>query len=183
MKRYIFVSVVCVAVAAGGMLFGKSLKKVDNKGIANIVFASSAIEKGKESSAQLKTSFTSGDKIFARCYFPKAVGNFKNGETCHIHLWVDGKVIWNGEYTGRALPEPSWDQIQVYIRNTGDDDFRGAISNALDTVSSGSHEVQVVVLRDKFMKYKKVIKGNSVTKEPVYQPVYLSKGTFTYTAE
>lgn len=185
MKRSVFLFIVLLSVfsIAASAIFAGSLKKIDTKGIANIVFSSSAIEKGKENPAAMKTVFTSGDKIFARCYFPRAVGSFKNGETCHVHLWVDGKVIWHGEYSGRALPEPSWDQIQIYVRNTGDDDFRGAISNALDTVSPGSHEVQVVVLRDKFMKYKKVIKGSSVTKEPVYQPVYLSKGTFNYTAE
>jgi len=182
MKRsyFLFITGICILTLAGADLFAKSYKKVDSAKTANMIFASSAIGKGKESSVTLKDSFTSSESIYARCYFPKAIGRFDKGEKCHLHLWVDGKVIWRGVYSGRTLPDASWDQIQIYIRNTGENDFNGAISNALDTVSSGSHEVQFIILRDKFMKYKYIKDGKSVTKEPVYKPVYLSKGKFNY---
>lgn len=170
-------SIVAVDVMA------QSTKEVDAQGVANIIFASSAIGKGQEKSAVLKDKFNSEDKIFARCYFPGPIGNFKKGEEAHIHLWLNGKVVWTGTYSGKGLPEPSWDQIQVYIRNTGDDDFRGAISNALATAPSGENKVQILILRDKYVRNKLVKKGNSVIEEPVFQPINLSKGSFTYTVK
>ncbi len=178
-RHFLVIAVTVLSVIAADVMAG-SKKVIDSKGIANMIFASKGISKGREDSAQLKTSFTSRDKIFARCYFPRAIGRFSRGEKLHLHLYLDGKVIWRGTYSGRTLPNAKWDQIQLYIRNTGDDDFNGRMSRALDRASSGSHKVMFVLLRDKFMKYKKVVKGNRVTKERVYKPVYLSKGIFNY---
>lgn len=174
---FIIVSMTAADVTA------RSYKKVDSQGIANMIFASAPIGKGKEGRVRLKTRFTSRDKIYARSYFPRAIGRFSRGEKCHVHLWLDGKVVWRGVYSGRTLPNSSWDQIQLYIKKTGDDDFKGGMSRALGRASSGSHQVQIVILRDKLMKYKYIKKGNRVTKEPVYKPVYLSKGKFTYIAQ
>ncbi len=158
--------------------FLQAQRKIDSKGIGNMIFASTSISKGQESRVQLKTNFTPSDKIYARGYFPGPVGAFSRGEQMHVHLYVDGKVAWRGTYG--TPPNASWDQMSLYMRRTGDDDFKGGMSRALDTVTSGSHEVMVMFVRDKFLKYKEVIKGNSVTKEPVYAPVNLSKGKFTF---
>lgn len=185
MKRghvILVIGITMVSIATAGLV-AQSTKKIDSEGIANMIFASAAIGKGQEGSAALKDSFTSGDAIYARCYFPGAIGAFSRGEKCHLHLWIDGKVAWRGVYSGASLPDRTWDQIQIYIRNTGEDDFRGAISNALDGLAAGDHEVQFVIVRDKFLKYKVVKKGAQVTQEPVYQPVNLSKGKFTYTVQ
>lgn len=182
MKRIYFLpiailSLLCVRTEDAS---AKKFKKVDSKGIANMIFASRGIKKGKEKRVKLKKKFTSKDKIFARAYFPRKIGRFRRGEKCHVHIWLDGKVVWRGTYSGRSLPNASWDQIQLYIRNTKDDDFKGKMSRALQRASTGKHKVKIVIMRDKFIKYKYVKKGKRVTKRPVYKPVYLSKGTFSY---
>jgi len=182
-KQLLFAAALCALCIISEDAWAKKFKKVDSKGIANMIFASRGIGKGKEKSVTLKDSFTSGDKIYARAYFPRKVGRFKRGESCHVHIWVDGKVVWRGSYSGKSLPNASWDQIQLYIHNTGDDDFKGGMSRALKGLSSGKHKVMVTVVRDKFMKYKYVKAGKGVTKKPIYKPVYLSKGTFTYVAK
>lgn len=156
----------------------QGFKTINDKGQANFIFASQAIGKGKEHTVTLKTGFTPTDKIYARGYFPGAVGSFNDGEKMHVHMWADGKRI--GNWTYGSPPNARWDQMSLYLRNTGDDDFNGGMSRALDRLGSGSHTVKFYFVRDKFLKYKLVKKGNSVRKEPVYKPVYLTAGEFTY---
>jgi hypothetical protein len=170
----------CLVCFQGEQASARKYKKVDSKGIANMVFASKPIPKNKERTVKIKKKFTPQDKIYARAYFPRAIGRFKRGEELNIRIWLDGKVIWRGGYSGRSLPNPGWKQMQIWIRNTKDDAFRGKMGRALDRATSGTHRVTITLVRDKFLKYKYVKTRRGVKKKPIYKPVVISKGTFKY---
>lgn len=170
----------CLTHSHGEGALARKYKKVDSKGIANMVFASKPIPKGKERTVEIKKKFTPKDKIYARAYFPKAIGRFRRGEELNIRIWLDGKVIWRGAYSGRTLPKRRWKQMQIWIRNTKGDDFSGGMRKALDRATSGKHRVMITLVREKFIKYKYVKTRRGVKKKPVYKPVVISKGTFEY---
>ena len=62
---------------------------LNKDGTGNIVFSKTLIKKNEESKNTLVTKFTSGDSIYARAYFPKAIGAFTGEEEGFIDMWVD----------------------------------------------------------------------------------------------
>ena len=165
---------------AGVPSFAQSMKKVNAAGEANFIFSSAAIEKGKENQARLKDTFTSNDKIFGRGYFPKALGKLSNGEEFFQWLYIDGKLTVKG-----ALVDvnPTWDQMQVWLYNTGEDDF-STMSDALRRLSKGSHKVKVAFVRTVYTGSRKDFNDQGKLVEiKQYKPVNYTVGEFTFIAQ
>ncbi len=152
-------------------------KKINEQGEANIIFASTPIELHQEAKAKLKDTFTSNEKIFGRAYFPKAIGKFSNGEEMYENLWIDGKFMVKGPLVDM---DPTWDQMQVWLYNTGEDDFK-MMTQALDNLSKGKHEVAIYLMRTKYTGTKKVLNDQGVWEnKKQYSAVNLSAGKFTF---
>ena len=172
-------SIIIIIFALTGMMLSAqtTYKKIDADGIANIVFASKSISKGAEASAGLKTVFKPGEAIYARCYFPQAFGkyNARTDEEFVVDVWI------NGRFVERKLwkhPEKDWDQILVYVANTGDDDFK-ELASKLDFLDEGENTIMVTVGLERYMHTKDVIQDDgSIKKEKVFSLQILSKGTF-----
>ncbi|MFH2141333.1 MAG: hypothetical protein ABIJ97_02840 [Bacteroidota bacterium] len=157
-------------------------RKINDKGIANMVFANKTIEKGQESNTSLKNSFAENEAIYARCYFPKPFGEYKatSDEKYYIDLYLDGGFV---ERLNQSYPDATWQQISLYIINTGDDDFKN-LENALINAGSGEHKLKVSVGIERYMKTKEVIQDDgSIKKEKVYNMLYLSDGEITITVK
>ncbi len=158
-------------------VFANAYKKINNQGEANIIFASTAIEKGQEAKAKLKDTFTSDEKIFGRAYFPKAIGKFSNGEEMYQNLWIDGKFAVKGPLVDM---DSTWDQMQIWLYKTGEDDFKMMVQ-ALNNLPKGKHEVAIYLMRTKFTGTKWVINDNGESeKKNQYSAVNLSAGKFTF---
>ncbi|GAB4298291.1 MAG: hypothetical protein Kow0068_22220 [Marinilabiliales bacterium] len=150
-------------------------RKINEKGIANMVFSNKAIPKGQESSVTLKNSFSSGEAIYARCYFPKPFGqyNVSSNEDFFIDLYLDGKFV---ERKKMLHPDADWDQISLYVLNTGDDDFKN-LEIALNNAGSGTHTLQVSVGFEKYNTTKKVVNSDgTIENKDVFNAVYISDG-------
>jgi hypothetical protein len=170
--------IIIIFTLSGMMLTAQSsYKKIDADGIANIVFANKTISKGAEASAGLKTIFQPGEAIYARCYFPQAFGkyNARTDEEFVVDVWI------NGRFVERKLwkhPENDWDQIQVYVANTGDDDFK-ELASKLEFLDEGENTIMVTVGLERYMQTKDVIGDDgSIRKEKVFTLQILSKATF-----
>jgi hypothetical protein len=168
-----------IFVAAADIAYSqaKKFRKVDKSGEANIIFSSQQIQLNKESSVKLKTSFNYGEPIYSRVYFPGPIGKLREDEKLFADIWIDDKHA--GRLTYKTV-DPTWDTIQIFINNTGDDEFDASYFSGL---SSGSHKVSIYVAKENFMKSKKVaeIKEDSIEikNKKVFTAKYLSKGTFT----
>jgi hypothetical protein len=157
-------------------------RKIDADGAANIIFANKAIEKGKESSYELKSSFNSNEAIFCRCYFPKKYGDYKprDDEEFVVDLWFNNKFLQRKVW---QKPDAEWDQIQVYLLNTGDDDIK-SFDQAISSAGSGTYKVRVLVGISRYQGTKDVIQPNgSIVKEKVFTMEYISKGDISLTVK
>jgi len=172
-------TIIIIIFALTGMMLTAqtSYKKIDSDGIANIVFASKAISKGAEASAGLKTEFKPGEAIYARCYFPQAFGkyNARTDEEFVVDVWINGRFaerkVWQH-------PEKDWDQIQMYVANTGDDHFK-ELSSKLEFLDDGENTIMITVGLERYMHTKDVIQDDgSIRKEKVFKLQIISKGKF-----
>lgn len=139
-----------------------------------MIFSNQQIKQGMEKRAPLKSEFTSSETIWARAFFPGRLGALRKGESLNLDIWIDGKFV---RRTMVAKPDPAWSQMQIYVRNTGNDDFNRTVFESLDP---GTHQVKISVVHDKFMKKKQVLREGRKVWEDVFAPAYLSEGTFTY---
>jgi hypothetical protein len=179
-KNFLFFLTIGTLLLIGFPLFAQGYKKINAAGEANFIFASSPIEKGKEGQAKLKDTFTSGDKIYGRGYFPKALGKLTNGEEFFQWLYIDGKLAVRG---GLENVDPSWDQMQVWLYNTDENDF-SIMHDALKKLPKGSHKIKVCFVRTVYTGTKQDFndKGKLVDIKQ-YKPVNYTVGEFTFVVQ
>jgi len=176
MKRFIKTATLFSASIHGN----SSFKTTDAKGICNIVFASQPIEKGKEIECGIKSGFSQGEAVYSRCYFPHNFGMFnaREDEQFVVDLFIDKKfarrITWKH-------PDNDWDQIQVYVVNTGDDDFTD-LSTHIHSLESGTHTILLTVGLERYMHTKEIVHADdSITKEDMFTLQVISKGEFSIT--
>jgi predicted Ser/Thr protein kinase len=76
-------------VPVGGWVKQGELKKIQRQGgYGNCVFSGKEIDP-REDDGSVRNVFAAGEPVFGRCFFPKKVGNNKQGEIWQ-ELWVDG---------------------------------------------------------------------------------------------
>ena len=168
-------SLVCLALLAQSAVAAASqYRKIDAKGMANMIFSTSAIGLGQEDQAELKETFEQGDPIYGRVYFPKPFGALRPGEKVHYDLWIDDQFVAR---TLLGTINPAWDTIQLYLIGTGNDNFDSSYFESLPT---GEHKFRLYLVRDKFLKTKKTLQDGVRVQEDVYVPVYLSEGKINY---
>ncbi len=167
---------ICSVILFSGVAEAQNqYRKIDEEGIANVVFANKSIEKGKEAQAGIKTSFKSDEAIYARCYFPQQFGkyNARSDEQFVVDVWVNGRFVERKRWTH---PDADWDQILVYVANTGDDDFK-ELSSKLQFLDEGENTLQISVGLERYMHTKDVIQDDgSIKKEDVFKLEIISKG-------
>ncbi|MBN1802981.1 MAG: hypothetical protein JW891_15840 [Candidatus Lokiarchaeota archaeon] len=154
---------------------GHPYKKIHEENYCNTIFSTEPIELGKEKSSVIKDRFKKPEKIYARCYFPGAVGKVGDKKFRH-ELWIDGKLAKMIFF--KNPPEPDWDTIQVWV---SEDEYKSEISE----LSSGEHEVLLWVIKEEFggteVVSEKDSSGNIVQKEKeIWIPKRLSKGKIIY---
>ena len=156
----------------------EKFRVVNEKGIANMVFATIPIEKGKEGSISLQSSFKSNESIYARCYFAKPFGQYKVRTDAKyvVDVYLDGKFV---ERKTQGHPEPTWQQVQVYVLNTGDDDFRN-LETAILNAENGSHKLKLSIGVERYLKTKEVVNSDGkIVNEKVFTMDYISDGEIT----
>ncbi len=155
---------------------------IDKDGIANIVFANNTISKGMEKNANLKTKFNSNESIYARCYFPAPFEHYKalTKENFVVDLYIDGRFV---ERKNMLHPDADWDQIQMYLFNTGDDDFN-RLESHVSSLDIGSHSLLITIGIERFVGQKEIVKADgTIFKEDVFNLQILSKGSITIVIE
>jgi len=113
------------------------LKKVQTVGnYGNCIFSTHALEAGKEDAASLRTSFSTGEEMSARCYLAHQLGPNKAGEV-YQELWIDGarrkQVIYDPPLANDA------DQVAVDVKQE-----YGAL---LGEIGSGKHVLDLWLFR------------------------------------
>ncbi len=75
---------------------------------------------------------------------------------------------------------PTWDQMQALLYNTGEDDF-STKSDALKRLSKGSHKVKVAFVRTVYTGSRKDLNDQGkVVEIKQYKPVNYTVGEFTF---
>lgn len=177
MKKKKFILVFICILFAGKFCEAQISKyrTIDEDGIANTVFSNNAIALGREADHNLKSVFNSTESIYTRCYFPKAFGNYNvlSKEQFVIDVWVNGRFV---ERKNMLNPDADWDQIQVYLLNTGDDDFN-RLSGHIQGLTSGEHTLMLSVGVERFLDTKKVVNDDGrIIEEDIFNLLVLSKG-------
>jgi hypothetical protein len=113
------------------------LKKVQADGrYGNCVFSSRQIERGKEDEGAVRSTFSTGEPIYGRCYFAHQIGPNKSGEVWQ-ELWIDGtkraQIIYDP-----ALPNDE-DQLSLEVSRRHGARFA--------ELSSGKHTVDIWIYR------------------------------------
>jgi len=113
------------------------LRKVQSKGTyGNCVFANRELERGAEDPAEARAEVSAADPLFARCYFPRPVGENKAGQIWE-ELWIDGRKRAHVIYDP-ALP-PEDDQVALQLS--------GRHAARLRELSSGKHTLDLWIYR------------------------------------
>jgi hypothetical protein len=111
------------------------LKKIMKPGnYGNCVFSSKEIAATDDDSA-VQTTFASGDPIFSRCFFPKRVGQNKQGEIWQ-ELWIDGVKRAQVMYDAMPTDEES---IPIALSQQQ--------AQRLQDLSGGKHTLDVWIYR------------------------------------
>ncbi len=126
--------------------------------VGGIVFATTPITKGLYSRIDPSDRFRPADKIYARAFFRENVGDLRDGESGFIDLTIDGRFIKRLLFTNRDIPKWSM-ETQIFISNTGQDDFEGKPFSSLD---GGEHEVSITVGREFIVKNDSASGGKRV---------------------
>lgn len=150
-------------------------KLLHPEGYANAVFATEPIGLGEEDTHELKNHFTYPRPVFARCYLPGPVGEV-SGEDFWHEIWINGKL--QGRTFFNEPPEPSWDQIQIWIT---EDEY----STQMRELGSGEHQVIIWVMKNEYQGERAVAGENAAgdivaEMKEIWVPVRLSRGSFTY---
>jgi predicted Ser/Thr protein kinase len=113
------------------------LRKVQSAGgYGNCVFSTREIERGAEDPAAARAEVSAADPLFARCYFPRLVGENKVGQIWE-ELWIDGRKRAHVIYDP-ALP-PEDDQVALQLG--------GRHAARLRELSSGKHTLDLWIYR------------------------------------
>jgi|GEM_PF-3378015 len=113
-----------------------------------IVFAKTPITKGSYARTETRDRFSPSDKVYARAFFREKLGELRDGESGFIDLTIDGRFIKRIIFTNSDIARWSG-EAQIFIHNTGQDDFEGKPMAKLD---SSEHEILVTVGRDFVVK-------------------------------
>jgi serine/threonine-protein kinase len=113
------------------------LKKIQaSGGYGNCVFSSRQLERGREDTGALRTTFSASEPIYGRCYFARQIGPNRPGEVWQ-ELWVDGvkraQVIYDP-----ALPNDE-DQLALEVSRRHGSRF--------GELSSGKHTLDIWIYR------------------------------------
>lgn len=156
-------------------LGGSPYRTMHPEGYANCIFAAESIQLGREDEYDLKERFVYPEPVYARCYLPGPIGPIE-GENFWHEIWIDGKL--RGRTFFKEPPEPSWDQIQIWIT---EDEY----SSRMEELGPGEHTIIIWVMKNEFQGERAVADVNAageITAEmkEIWVPVRLSKGKFTY---
>ncbi len=163
------------AAQASADLDGSPYRTIHPEGYANCIFAAEPIQLGREDEYDLKERFVYPEPVYARCYLPGPIGPIE-GENFWHEIWIDGKL--KGRTFFKEPPEPSWDQIQIWIT---EDEY----SSRMEELGPGEHTIIIWVMKNEFQGERAVADVNAageITAEmkEIWVPVRLSKGKFTY---
>jgi hypothetical protein len=156
-------------------------KQISDDGIANVVFANKSISKGEEVNSDLKTSFGADETIYARVYFPKTISSYglSSDEKIIVIAYADNKQVDRVYIT----PTSTWNQMQVYVMNTGDDDF-SRLANELYYMDSGEHTLTISVGLQRYGYMETVIKDDgTITEQKVDKVVVISQSEIKINVE
>lgn len=124
-------------LALAGVTHPSPHRKVEN-GIGNCIFSSQPLKFQADSSYRPKRSFSQGEKVYARCYYPKTTGEYRNEGKLKSQLRgiypepprVNRRLqfdqpTWNYAHTVRADAK-NWskDMQYMWIVPSGDCDFK-----------------------------------------------------------
>ncbi|HNX58767.1 MAG TPA: hypothetical protein PKK43_06695 [Spirochaetota bacterium] len=126
--------------------------------VGEIVFATTPITKGSYSRIDTSDRFRQSDKIYARAFFRENVGELRDGESGFVDLTIDGRFIKRLLFTNRDIPKWSM-ETQLFISNTGQDDFEG---KPFVTLDGGEHEVSFTIGREFMVENDSVSGGKRV---------------------
>ena len=163
------------AARAPADLDGSPYRTIHPEGYANCIFAAESIQLGREDEYDLKERFVYPEPVYARCYLPGPIGPIE-GENFWHEIWIDGKL--KGRTFFKEPPEPSWDQIQIWIT---EDEY----SSRMEELGPGEHTIIIWLMKNEFQGERAVADVNAageITAEmkEIWVPVRLSKGKFTY---
>ncbi len=182
MKKRIFIilSLICFGIV-GSFAQSSTFKKINDDGIANLIFANKSISKGEENTYNLKAEFSADETIYARAYFPQEISTYglAANEKIIVVAYVDGKQVDRVYIT----PKPEWDQMQVYVMNTGDDDF-SRLASELYYMDSGTHTLTISVGLQRYGYMETVVKDDgTITKQKVDKVVVISQSDIEINVE
>lgn len=158
---FIIISILFACTAAGAedsqwqSVPGHKFKKISKNGYCNCIFSNEEIPKHGEAGIQIKKSFMKPEQVFARCYFPKSIGQIPAENFWH-ELRIDGNLVRVTEF--EEPPTPDWDQTAVWITS---EDY----PKVMKEMGQGRRQVELRIM-------KKTMMG---------KPVILSRGWFAYT--
>jgi hypothetical protein len=134
-------ALICMIVLNPGMLLHAE-NRGDLKG--EIVFSKTPIGKGMVRKSELRTRFSRTETIYARAFFADPIGDIRAGESGFIDLWIDGRFVKRILFSNRDVPA-GITEVQIFILNTGQDDFEGTPFKALN---KGDHEIAINIGRE-----------------------------------
>jgi hypothetical protein len=134
-----------------------------------IVFSNRPIPRDLDSRATLKDVFQPGQTIWARAFFQRPLGPLTPDQHFFYDLWIDGR---RRQRLVEFNPDPAWDQFQVYVHQTGSDDFDPAHFRGLEP---GTHRVRIVIGLEK--------PHTTMTGIKEYESDVLAEGGFEYVVE
>ncbi|MDD3740155.1 MAG: hypothetical protein PHH30_02850 [Bacteroidales bacterium] len=179
-KYFVFLFVVCLWYNQTNAQTS-SYRVINDEGIGNVIFAGESIPNSQESSVTIINQVKSGNPIFARAYFPKTISAYsiKPDENIIAQVFVDNKSV-DRMY---IKPKPEWDQMLVYVCQTGDDDFQ-RLSDELYYLDAGEHVLTIKIGLQVFSHYEKVLKDDGrFIEERVDKIIPLSEGKLTVITE
>ncbi|HNQ68899.1 MAG TPA: hypothetical protein PKN32_11005 [Bacteroidales bacterium] len=154
---------------------------IDDEGVGNVIFANVAIPKSQENTVTIVDKVNQNSTIYARAYFPKTISSYqlKPDESIIVQVFVDNRAI-DRAY---VMPKLEWDQMQVYVFNTVDDDFY-SLSNAINYLDEGEHTLCIKVGLQVFSHKEKVIRDDgSIVEESIDKIIPISEGKLTIIVE
>ncbi|PLX07427.1 MAG: hypothetical protein C0596_10840 [Marinilabiliales bacterium] len=180
-KKAIILSIILAFCYSFVWAQSATYRQVNEEGISNLVFANQSISKGEESKFTLKETFDADETIYARAYFPQAISSYglASNEKIIVVAYIDGKQVDRVYIT----PKPEWDQMLVYVMNTGDDDF-SRLANELYYIDSGTHTLTISVGLQRYGYMETVIKDDgTITKHKVDKVVVISQSDIEINVE
>lgn len=145
MKQVLIIIAIIFCVVAGTGnpgLYGAPAEQIPVSG-GKILFASVPVTHGAYAKVATRSMFSSSEKIYARIFLDQPVGEIRNNEAGFVDLWIDGRFVRRMTFTNRDLSR-SQSEFQLFILNTGQDDFAGS---PLSTLDQGEHDIRLQIGR------------------------------------